>query len=48
MYCIYYSYESIHRELDEISEVAEKFGLTINDIKDVDIEKLKEKYCESM
>jgi hypothetical protein len=34
--------------LDEISEVAEKFGLTINDIKDVDIEKLKEKYCESM
>jgi hypothetical protein len=48
MYCRYYSYESRHRELDEISEVAEKFGLTINDIKDVDIEKLKEKYCEDM
>lgn len=48
MYCRWYNYEDRHRRLDEISEVAEKFGLTIKDIKDVDIEKLKEKYCENM
>ncbi len=48
MYCRWFSYEDRHRRLDEISEVAEKFGLTIKDIKDLDIEKLKEKYCENM
>ena len=48
MYCRWYNYEDRHRRLDEISEVAEKFGLTIKDIKDPDIEKLKEKYCENM
>lgn len=48
MHCRWYNYEDRHRGLDEISEVAEKFGLTIKDIKDVDVEKLKEKYCENM
>lgn len=48
MHCRWYDYEARHRRLDEISEVAEKFGLTIKDIKDLDIEKLKEKYCENM
>lgn len=48
MYCRWFNYEDRHKRLDEILEVAEKFGLTINDIKDTDIEKLKEKYCENM
>lgn len=48
MYCRWYNYEDRSRRLYEISGVAEKFGLTIKDIKDVDVEKLKEKYCENM